>query len=190
MICKVNCGKIYLSVILLLEVFNVFSEFSVKKYLKVVRTNLESMENQLVESFKKLENLKFPDDASVLIVVSSMDDLNDEQFELYLAVNEDMFDSVDPVGEDSEYSDGVYLVDSAILYKEFDTGEQFDKFINFFEKNNLEEVTMEEVSNWVKKCFEKAQVILPLPIYFRFTDEENALNLVTGEWEDQMEIEL
>ena len=190
MICKGNCGKIYLSVILLLEVFNVFSEFSVKKYLKVIRTNLESTENQLVESFKKIESLKFPEDASVLIVSSSLDDLNDEQFEIYLSVNEDMFDGVDSVDEDSEYSDGVYLVDSSILYKEFDTGEEFDKFFSFFDKNNLEEVTMEEVSTWVKKCFEKAQVTLPLPIYFRFTDEENALNLVTGEWEDQMEIEL
>lgn len=33
-------------------------------------------------------------------------------------------------------------------------------------------------------------VTLPLPIYFRLTDEEDSLNLVIGEWENQMEIEL
>lgn len=167
-----------------------FSKFSVKKYLKVIRTNLESKERQLVESFKKLESLKFPEDAKVLIAVSSMDDMNDEDFGVYLAVNEDMFDGVDPVDEDSEYSDGGYLVDSFRLYKEFDTADQFEKFADFFDDNDLEEVTMKEVSDWVKKCFDKAQVTLPLSIYFRFTDEDNVLNLVTGEWEDQMEIEL
>lgn len=49
---------------------------------------------------------------------------------------------------------------------------------------------MKEVSDWVKKCFDKAMVTLPLPIYFRLTDEEDSLNLVIGEWENQMEIEL
>ncbi|VEI04910.1 hypothetical protein [Kurthia zopfii] len=29
---------------------------------------------------------------------------------------------------------------------------------------------------------DEAQIVLSLPIYFRFTDEEDALNLVTGEW--------
>lgn len=164
--------------------------YRVKKYVKIIQKNLDKQTETLVNAFKNVENLKFPADAKVLIVVSSMDDLSDEQFEIYLAVNEDMFDSVDAVDDNSEYSDGVYLVDSAILYKGFDTGEQFDKFIKFYEKNNLEEVTMEKVGSWVKKCFETAQVTLPLPIYFRFTDEEDALNLVTGEWKDQMEIKL
>ncbi|WP_154646902.1 hypothetical protein [Kurthia senegalensis] len=156
----------------------------------MIRENLANTETQLVESFKKIENLKFPEDASVLIVSSSLDDLNDEQFEIYLSVNEDMFDAVEPVDEDSEYNDGVYLVDSAMLYKEFETGEEFDKFFSFFDKNNLEEVTMKEISDWVQKCFHQAEVTLPLPIYFSFTDEDDALNLVTGKWEDQMDIDL
>lgn len=164
-----------------------FNILSVKEYLKVIRTNLENTENQLVESFKNLKNLKFPEDAKVLVAVSSMDDMNDEDFGVYLAVNQDMFDGVNQV---NEYSDGVYLVDSFRLYKKFDTGDQFEKFVGFFDDNDLEEITMKEVSNWVKKCFDEAQIVLPLPIYFRFTDEENALNLVTGEWEDQMDIEL
>ncbi len=164
--------------------------YRVKKYLKTIQKNLDKQTETLVNAFKNVENLKFPADAKVLIVVSSMDDLSDEQFEIYLAVNEDMFDSVDAVDDNSEYSDGVYLVDSAILYKEFDTGKQLEQFVDFFEKNDLEEITMKEVSDWVKKCFDLAQVTLPLPIYFRFTDEEDALNLVTGKWEDQMEIEL
>ncbi len=164
--------------------------YRVKKYVKTIQKNLDKQTETLVNAFKNVENLKFPADAKVLIVVSSMDDLSDEQFEIYLAVNEDMFDSVDAVDDNSEYSDGVYLVDSAILYKEFDTGKQLEQFVDFFEKNDLEEITMKEVSDWVKKCFDLAQVTLPLPIYFRFTDEEDALNLVTGKWEDQMEIEL
>lgn len=164
--------------------------YRVKKYVKTIQKNLDKQTETLVNAFKKVENLKFPADAKVLIVVSSMDDLSDEQFEIYLAVNEDMFDSADAVDDNSEYSDGVYLVDSAILYKEFDTGKQLEQFVDFFEKNDLEEITMKEVSDWVKKCFDLAQVTLPLPIYFRFTDEEDALNLVTGKWEDQMEIEL
>ncbi len=164
--------------------------YRVKKYVKTIQKNLDKQTETLVNAFKNVENLKFPADAKVLIVVSSMDDLSDEQFEIYLAVNEDMFDSVDAVDDNSEYSDGVYLVDSAILYKEFDTGKQLEQFVDFFEKNDLEEITMKEVSDWVKKCFNLAQVTLPLPIYFRFTDEEDALNLVTGKWEDQMEIEL
>ena len=164
--------------------------YRVKKYVKTIQKNLDKQTETLVNAFKNVENLKFPADAKVLIVVSSMDDLSDEQFEIYLAVNEDMFDSVDAVDDNSEYSDGVYLVDSAILYKEFDTGKQLEQFVDFFEKNDLEEITMKEVSDWVKKCFDLAQVTLPLPIYFRYTDEEDALNLVTGKWEDQMEIEL
>ena len=103
----------------------------------------------------------------------------------YLAVNEDMFNEVDRVSEDSEYTDGLILVDNFILYSRDKTG-----FVDFFIENDLEEITMKEVSRWVKKCFDVAQVILPLPIYFRFPDEEDALNLVTGKWEDQMEIEL
>jgi len=168
----------------------VFDSFSVRKYLKDIRVNLESKESQLVESFRNLKDFKFPGDAKVLVAVSSMDDMNDDDFGVYLSVNQDMFDSVNQVSENSEYSDGVYLVDSFRLYKKFDTGDQFEKFVDFFDDNDLEEITMKEVSNWVKKCFDEAQIVLPLPIYFRFTDEEDALNLVTGEWENQMDIEI
>ncbi len=159
-----------------------FGTFSVKKYLKVIQANLESKESHLIESFRSLNNLEFPEDARVLIDVSSMDDLNDEDFGVYLAVNQDMFDGVLQVSENSEYSDGVYLVDSFRMYKKFDTGDQFEKFVDFFDDHNLEEMTMKIVSEWVKKCFDEAQIVLSLPIYFRFTDEEDALNLVTGEW--------
>lgn len=167
-----------------------FSKLSVKKYLKVIRANLESKDDQLIESFRNLNNLEFPQDAGVLIAVSSMDDMNDDDFSVYLAVNQDMFDGVNQVSENSEYSDGIYLVDPFRLYKKFDTGDQFEKFVDFFDDHDLEEITMKEVSDWVKKCFDKAMVTLPLPIYFRFTDEEDALNLVIGKWENQMEIEL
>lgn len=100
------------------------------------------------------------------------------------------YHGVNQVSENSGYSDGIYLVGPFRLYKKFDTGEQFEKFVNFLDDHDLEEITMKEVSDWVKKCFDKAMVTLPLPIYFRLTDEEDSLNLVIGEWENQMEIEL
>ena len=155
--------------------------FSVESYVEEVRGNLEKQAELLINAFKNVENLKFPEDACVLVIDTSFS----YNTGFYLAVNEDMFNEVDRVSEDSEYTDGLILVDNFILYSRDKTG-----FVDFFIENDLEEITMKEVSRWVKKCFDVAQVILPLPIYFRFPDEEDALNLVTGKWEDQMEIEL
>lgn len=161
-----------------LEGFKIFNKLRVEDFIKEVRTNLESKESKLIKAFANLKNLSFPETACVLVIDTSFS--YDTGF--YLAVNEDMFNEVDRV---SEYTDGLILIDNFILYSRDKIG-----FDDFFIENDLEKVQMKEVSQWIKKCFDVAHVTLPLPIYFRFPDEEYALNLVTGEWEDEMEIEL
>ena len=163
--------------------------FSVESYVEEVRFNLEKKSNELIESFKGLEHVQFPEEAAVLVAWTSfsLDDVN-----LFLEANEDMFDSVHPV-EDSYYTFNVTLLNDFALYDKYSKNfNEHEKkiFSDFHEDNDLEEVTIKEYGHWVKKCFDQAKITLNVPIYFRILDEEDALNLVTGEWEDQMEIEL
>ncbi len=159
-----------------------------QKYLKIIRKNLEKKERPLIDAFKNLEHLHYPADARVLMAISSMDDA--EECSVYLLVNEDMFDGVDQVDEESIYTDGVTLIENFLLYISPDGEKEYDAFIDFYVASHLEKLIMKEISDWVQKCFNQAEVTLPLPIYFSFTDEDDALNLVTGKWEDQMDVEL
>lgn len=163
------------------EGFKIFNKLRVEKFIKEVRSNLGSKESELINAFVNLKNFSLPEGANVLIINTTFS--YDTGF--YLSVNEDMFDEVVRVSGDNVYTYGVDLVDDFILYSRDKIG-----FVNFYDENDLEEVVMKEVSQWIKSCFDLAQVTLPFPIYFRYPDEEDALNLVTGKWEDQMEIEL
>ncbi|RXH52585.1 hypothetical protein D6T70_04895 [Kurthia gibsonii] len=164
--------------------------FSVEKYIEEVQFNLEKKSNELIEAFKSLERVKFPEEAAVLFAWSSfsLDDVT-----LFLEAHEDMFNSVDPVEEDSDYTSSVILLNSIVLYNEdtknFNEDEE-KKFFEFYSDNDLEEVTIKEYGNWIKKCFDQANITLNEPIYFMILDEDEVLNLVTGEWEDPMEVEL
>lgn len=163
--------------------------FSVEKYVEEVRCNLEKKSKKLIEFFRGLENAKFPKEAAVLVAWSSfsLDDVS-----LFLEANEDMFDSVHPI-EGSEYTFSVTLLANLVLYdedsKKFNEDEE-KKFNKFYSDHDLEAATIKEYGKWVKKCFDQAKIIFNEPIYFMILDEEDALNLVTGEWEDQMEIKL
>ena len=68
--------------------------FSVESYVEEVRFNLEKKSNELIESFKALEHVRFPEETAVLVVWAyfSLDDIH-----LLLEAHEDMFDSVHPV---------------------------------------------------------------------------------------------
>ena len=164
--------------------------FSVESYVEEVRFNLEKKSNELIESFKALENVRFPDETAVLFAWASfsLDDVT-----LFLEAHEDMFNSVDPVEDDSDYTSSVKLLTNFALYdedaKNFNEKEE-EMFSEFYSDNDLEELTIKEYGHWVKKCFDQAKITLGVPIYFRILDEEDALNLVTGKWEDEMEIEL
>ncbi|MEB7772127.1 hypothetical protein [Kurthia gibsonii] len=164
--------------------------FSVKKYIEEVQFNLEKKSNELIEAFKSLKNVQFPNDTAVLFAWSSfsLDDVT-----LFLEAHEDMFNSVDPVEEDSDYTSSVILLNSILLYdadtKSFNEDEE-KKFFEFYSDNDLEKVTIKEYGNWVKKCFDRANTTLNEPIYFMILDEDEVLNLVTGEWEDPVEVEL
>ena len=164
--------------------------FSVESYVEEVRFNLEEKSNELIESFKGLENVCFPDETAVLFAWAyfSLDDIH-----LLLEAHEDMFNSVDPVEDDSDYTSSVKLLTNFALYdedsKNFNEKEE-EMFSEFYSDNGLEGITIKEYGHWVKKCFDEAKITLNVPIYFRILDEEDALNLVTGKWEDQMEIEL
>ncbi|MFD2867533.1 hypothetical protein ACFSY7_03315 [Kurthia populi] len=163
--------------------------FSVESYVEEVRGNLEKQAELLINAFKNVENLKFPEDACVLVIDTSFS----YNTGFYLAVNEDMFNSVDPVEDDSDDTSSVKLLTNFALYdedsKNFNEKEE-EMFSEFYSDNGLEGITIKEYGHWVKKCFDEAKITLNVPIYFRILDEEDALNLVTGEWEDQMEIEL
>ena len=163
--------------------------FSVESYVEEVRGNLEKQAELLINAFKNVENLKFPEDACVLVIDTSFS----YNTGFYLAVNEDMFNSVDPVEDDSDYTSSVKLLTNFALYdedsKNFNEDEE-EMFSGFYNDNDLEEVTIKEYGNWVKKCFNQAKINFDVPIYFMILDEDEVLNLVTGEWEDQMEIEL
>jgi len=144
----------------------------------------------LIESFKGLEHVQFPEEAAVLVAWTSfsLDDVH-----LFLEANEDMFDSVDPVEDDSDYTSSVKLLTNFALYdedsKNFNEKEE-EMFSEFYSDNGLEGITIKEYGDWVKKCFDEAKITFNVPIYFMILDEDEVLNLVTGKWEDQMEIEL
>lgn len=164
--------------------------FSVESYAEEVRFNLEEKSNELIESFKGLENVRFPDETAVLFAWAyfSLDDVH-----LLLEAHEDMFNSVDPVEDDSDYTSSVKLLTNFALYdedsKNFNEKEE-EMFSEFYSDNDLEELTIKEYGHWVKKCFDEAKITFNVPIYFMILDEDEVLNLVTGKWKDQMEIEL
>ena len=84
--------------------------FSVESYVEEVRFNLEKKSNELIESFKALENVRFPEETAVLVVWAyfSLDDIH-----LLLEAHEDMFDSVHPI----EGSDYTYKVEEIEIVK-------------------------------------------------------------------------
>ncbi|HIX44477.1 MAG TPA: hypothetical protein H9983_14510, partial [Candidatus Kurthia intestinigallinarum] len=89
--------------------------FSVESYVEEVRFNLEEKSNELIESFKGLENVCFPDETAVLFAWAyfSLDDIH-----LLLEAHEDMFNSVDPVEDDSDDTSSVKLLTNFALYDE------------------------------------------------------------------------
>lgn len=163
--------------------------FSVEKYVEEVQFNLEKKSNELIEAFKSLERVKFPEEAAVLFAWSSfsLDDVT-----LFLEAHEDMFNSVHPV-EGSDYTFSVTLLTNFALYDEYSKNfnkKEEEMFNEFYSDNGLEGITIKEYGHWVKKCFNQAKITLDIPIYFMILDEDEVLNLVTGEWEDPMEVEL
>ena len=168
----------------------VFKTFSVEKYVEEVRFNLEKKSHELIDSFKGLEHVQFPDNTAVLFVWASfsLDDVT-----LFLEAHEDMFNSVNQAKDDSDYISSVKLLTNFALYDEDSKNFNEDAeemFSGFYNDNDLEEVTIKEYGNWVKKYFDQAKINFDVPIYFMVLDEDEVLNLVTGEWQDQMEIEL
>lgn len=121
--------------------------FNVEKYVEEVRFNLEKKSNELIESFKGLENVQFPEDTAVLVAWAYFS-LNDVT--LFLEANEDMFDPVDPVEDDSDYTSNVILLTNFALYdkdsKNFNEDEK-EMFSDFYEDNDLEEITIKEYGN-------------------------------------------
>ena len=114
-----------------LEVFKIFNKLRVEKFIKEVRSNLDSKESELIKAFVNLKELSFPKAACVLVIDTSFS----YNTGFYLAVNEDMFNEVDRVSEDSEYTDGLILVDNFILYSRDKIG--FDDFFIENETNKI-----------------------------------------------------
>ncbi|MEB7772126.1 hypothetical protein [Kurthia gibsonii] len=157
--------------------------YTVEKYLNTIKLNLDRKTNELVKAFENLKKECFSKDTVVLILSTSF---SLESVNVFLSANEDMFNPVDLT---DGYVDNIELIGEFTLYeKNVDLNER-EKFSDFYENHDLEKRTINTYSMWIKECFDSANLDLSIPIYFGVLDEEYVLNLVTGEWEDPMEIE-
>ena len=161
---------------------------TVENYLNDIRTNLNKKSDKIIKSFNKLTKVTFSDDTNVLIIDTPV---SVEKIYIDLAAFEDMFDPIDVPENTDDYFYDISLATNVFLYGyEEGTDEERDAFDDFSYENNLEQQTIKEIGSWIKQCLEKSDFTSPYPIYYRVLDEENALNLVTGKWEDQQEIVL
>lgn len=157
--------------------------YTVENYLNTIKLNLDRKTNELVKGFENLKKASFSEDTVVLVLSTSF---SLESVNVFLSANEDMFNPVDLT---DGYVDSVELLGDFTLYEKTGNLKERDKFSDFYENNDLEKITINKYSMWIKECFDSANLDLSMPIYFGVLDEEYVLNLVTGEWEDPIEIE-
>ena len=156
--------------------------YTIEKYLNTIELNLDRKTNELVTAFEVLNKECFSEDTVVLVLSTSF---SLESVNVFLSANEDMFNPVDSI---DGYVDSIELIGEFTLYEKIGDSNEREKFSDFYDKNDLEKITINKYSMWVKECFDSANLDLYMPIYFSALDEEYILNLVTGEWEDPMEI--
>lgn len=160
--------------------------YELENYLEEIRENIGKVSNEVVHSFNQIQNLKMPSDAEVLILSTA---ITVKYITVTLFVNENIFETVD-VEENDEYISSVYrMTDEFFLYKYLGLKKNQDEFNEFYETENAERKTIEEIALWLKGCLENSSFSPSIPIYYAVPDEESVFNLITGEWEDQEELE-
>lgn len=157
--------------------------YTIEKYFNTIKLNLDRKTNELVKAFEDLKKECFSEDTVVLVLSTSF---SLESVNVFLSANEDMFNPVDLT---DGYVDSIELLEEFILYEKVGNSNEREKFSDFYDANDLEKITINKYSMWIKECFDLAKLELSMPIYFSVLDDEYVLNLVTGEWEDAMEIE-
>ena len=154
--------------------------FKVSTFLNDIKDNLLNVEIQLIESFNELENTFFSEDTNVLIIRSG---ISDSEINITLYAQTDMFDPIETL-EDSNFFDSKIMVDHFLLYDFSAISEdKYDDFDDFYFENDLEKKSMKEIGFFIKKCYEKSNFKFDKPFYYSVLDEENVLNLNTGNFE-------
>lgn len=160
--------------------------YELEHYLEEIRENIGKASNEVINSFNRIQNLEIPSDAKVFILSTA---ITVKYITVTLFVNEDMFETVD-VEEHDGYISSVYrMTDEFFLYKYLGLKKNQDEFNEFYETENAERKTIEEIALWLKACLEDSSFSPSIPIYYAVPDEESVFNLLTGEWEDQEELE-
>lgn len=152
--------------------------YNKEEFLTDVRNNLEKQTATLIEGFKHIGGLKYSEKVHFLFVEC----VYGKRIEIAVTAFDNSFSQI------SNAKDGfagiLDLVEEFKLFKAVN----HDNFYEFFEENDMENEIIIAIGKWVKKCFEEANIELPVPIYFYVHDEIDALNLLTGEWVNHNEI--
>lgn len=156
--------------------------YTKEKYLDMIRSNLQHQSQGVIEKFQHLNDLKFAEEVHLLLIDGS---LGAGTIHLNLITMEDMFDSIDC----DEVEDGFAGQINLTKHFVFNELAEDDLFIDFSIENDLEGLSILEIGNWIKECFDKSKVIIKIPIFFKVRDEENVLNLTTGEWLNEDDVE-
>lgn len=154
--------------------------FKVSRFLNDIKGNLLNVKTQLVDSFNELEENVFSEDTNVLVIRSG---ISDSKISIDLYAQTDMFDPIE-IFEDSTFFDSKIMVDHFLLYDFTAISEdKFDDFDDFYYDNELEKKSMKEIGFFIKECYEESKFKFDKPFYYSVLDEEDVLNLNTGNFE-------
>lgn len=160
--------------------------YEIEKYLEEIRNNISKVSNEVINSFNRIQNLKIPSDAKVLILSTP---ITVKYIKVTLFVNEDMFEPVDVEEHDGDISSIYRMTDEFFLYNYLGLKKNQDEFNEFYETEDAERKTIEAIALWLKRCLESSNFSPSIPMYYAVPDEDSVFNLLTGEWEDQEELE-
>lgn len=150
-------------------------EWTVEGYKASLHERFSEYSAKITEGFKKVKQESYSEDVALLQVMAF---IGEPTIDMQLFFMEDMFDEADSGPGAMDF------LEDALLDKWLDMyGYSEDEYEEFYEENELEDVLIAELGQWIKACFDEANgTDIRYPIYFGVQDGTYMLDLHTNEW--------
>ena len=150
-------------------------EWTVEGYKASLHEQFSQYSAEIIEGFKKVKQESYSEDVSLLQVMAF---IGEPTIDMQLFFMADMFDEAG--------TEALDFLEDALLDKWLDVygyGEDSEAYEEFYEENELEDILIAELGQWIKACFNEANGSdIRYPIYFGVHDGPYMLDLHTNEW--------
>lgn len=159
--------------------------YAVEKYVAELRLNLSKETENLVEKIRDLKSIGFAEEVKYLFITA--DGLGEATITINATTREDMFDDVFEEDVENGFAGDIELLEDVFFDSLIEDGD--DDVLEFYEDNDLEDVSIKELGKWVKSAFNQADGNeIAVPVYFEVHDGSEVLELATGKWVDPEEL--